>query len=103
MNSKTVESYFLFLIASVIGGVINAMAGGGGLVTFPPLMLVVGAMTPDATSAMAGFASYPTTVWRTRNLLTGVLGRGWLWLLVIPSFLGGLIGALQLSSSLVLQ
>src|SRR5437867_13405456 len=75
MNSKTVESYFLFFIASVIGGVINAIAGGGGLITFPPLMLVVGAMTPDATSAMAGFASYPTTVWRTRNLLTGILVR----------------------------
>src|SRR5437870_12571970 len=54
-------------------------------------------MTADATSAVAGFASYPTAVWRTRNLLTGVLGSGGLWLLVIPSFLGGLIGALLLS------
>src|SRR5881392_4142605 len=60
-------------------------------------MLVVGPMTADATSAVAGFASYPTAVWRTRNLLTGVLGSGWLWLLVIPSFLGGLIGARPLS------
>jgi uncharacterized membrane protein YfcA len=74
-----------------------AIAGGGGLITFPLLMLVVGPMTADATSAVAGFASYPTAVWRTRNLLTGVLGSGWLWLLVIPSFLGGLIGALLLS------
>src|SRR5947199_2300762 len=54
------------------------MAGGGGLITFPLLMLVVGPMTADATSAVAGFASYPTAVWRTRNLLTGVLGSGWL-------------------------
>ncbi len=91
------ETYFLFFIASIVGGVINAIAGGGGLITFPLLMLVVGPMTADATSAVAGFASYPTAVWRTRNLLTGVLGSGWLWLLVIPSFLGGLIGALLLS------
>jgi uncharacterized protein len=35
--------------------------------------------------------------WRTRNLLTGVLGSEWLWLLLIPSVLGGLIGALLLS------
>src|SRR5207253_9758654 len=54
-------------------------------------------MTADATSAVAGFASYPTAVWRTRNLLTGVLGSGGLWLLVIPSFLGGVRGALLLS------
>jgi uncharacterized protein len=92
-----VESYFLFLIASVVGGVINTVAGGGGLITFPLLMLVTGPMTADATSAVAGFASYPTAVWRTRNLLTGVLGSGWLWLLLVPSVLGGLMGALLLS------
>ncbi len=91
------ESYFLFFIASIVGGVINAIAGGGGLITFPLLMLVVGPMTADATSAVAGFASYPAAVWRTRNLLAGVLGSGWLWLLLIPSFLGGLIGALLLT------
>jgi uncharacterized membrane protein YfcA len=68
-------------------GVINAVAGGGGLITFPLLMLVTGPMAADATSALAGFASYPTAVWRTRNLLTGVLGSGWLWLLLIPSVL----------------
>lgn len=93
------ETYFLFFIASIVAGVINAVAGGGGLITFPLLMLVVGPLTADATSAVAGFASYPTAVWRTRNLLTGVLGSGWLWLLLIPSVLGGLIGALLLSHS----
>jgi uncharacterized membrane protein YfcA len=36
-------------------------------------------------------------VWRTRGQLAGVLGRGWLWLLLIPSVLGGLIGAVLLS------
>jgi uncharacterized membrane protein YfcA len=92
-----VATYVLFFLASIVAGVINAVAGGGGLITFPLLMLVVGPLTADATSAVAGFASYPTAVWRTRNLLTGVLGSGWLWLLVIPSVVGGLIGALLLS------
>ena len=91
------ETYFLFFIASVIGGAINALAGGGGLITFPLLMLVVGPVTADATSAIALFPAYPAAVWRTRNLLTGVLGSGWLWLLLIPSVLGRLIGALLLS------
>jgi uncharacterized protein len=92
-----VETYFLFFIASIVGGLINAVAGGGGLITFPLLMLVVPPVTADAASAVALFFAYPTAVWRTRNLLTGVLGSGWLWLLLIPSVLGGLVGALLLS------
>jgi uncharacterized protein len=36
-------------------------------------------------------------VWRTRGQLAGVLDRKWLWLLLIPSVLGGLLGALLLS------
>src|SRR6266513_1007238 len=91
------ETYLLFFLASIVGGAINAIAGGGGLITFPLLMLVLPPVIADATSAVALFFAYPTAVWRTRNLLTGVLGSGWLWLLLIPSVLGGLIGALLLS------
>ena len=90
-------NYFLFFIATVVAGTINALAGGGGLITFPLLMLVVTPVTADATSALALFFAYPTAVWRTRNQLEGVFGRGWLWLLLIPSVLGGLIGAVLLN------
>lgn len=90
-------NYFLFFIATVVAGTINALAGGGGLITFPLLMLVVTPVTADATSALALFFAYPTAVWRTRNQLEGVFGRRWLWLLLIPSVLGGLIGAVLLS------
>jgi uncharacterized membrane protein YfcA len=91
------ESYLLFFVATIIAGAINAMAGGGGLITFPLLMLVVTPVTSDATSAIALFFAYPTAVWRTRSQLSGVLGRRWLWLLLIPCVLGGLIGAVLLS------
>ena len=47
--------------------------------------------------AVALFFAYPTAVWRTRDQLGGVLGRGWLWLLLIPSVIGGLIGGVLLS------
>jgi len=56
------ETYLLFFIASVVGGIINAVAGGGGLITFPLLMLVVGPTTADATSAIALFPAYPAAV-----------------------------------------
>jgi uncharacterized membrane protein YfcA len=92
-----VETYLLFFVASIVAGAINALAGGGGLITFPLLMLVVAPVTADATSAVALLAAYPTAVWRTRGQLAGVLDRGWLWLLLIPSLLGGLLGALLLS------
>jgi uncharacterized membrane protein YfcA len=92
-----VQTYLLFFLASVVGGVINAIAGGGGLITFPLLMLVMSPVTADATSAIGAVLAYPAAVWRTRELLTGVLGSRWLWLLLIPSVLGGLIGALLLS------
>ena len=90
-------THFFFFIATIVAGTINALAGGGGLITFPLLMLVVTPVTADATSALALFFAYPTAVWRTRSQLEGVFVRGWLWLLLIPSVLGGLIGAVLLS------
>jgi len=60
-------------------------------------MLVVTPVTADATNAVALFFAYPTAVLRTRDQLAGVLGHGWLWLLLIPSVLGGLFGAVLLS------
>jgi uncharacterized membrane protein YfcA len=61
------------------------------------LMLVVTPVTADATSAVALFFAYPTAVWRTRSQLEGVFDRRWFWLLLVPSMLGGLIGAVLLS------
>jgi uncharacterized protein len=92
-----VETYLLFFVASIVAGVINALAGGGGLITFPLLMLVVAPLTADATSAVGLLFAYPTAVWRTRSQLAGVLDRKSFWLLLIPSVLGGLFGALLLS------
>src|SRR6266536_527173 len=60
-------------------------------------MLVVPPVTADATSAVALFFAYPTAVWRTRGQLSGLFGHAWLWLLLVPSLLGGLLGALLLS------
>jgi uncharacterized membrane protein YfcA len=90
-------THFLFFIATIVAGTINALAGGGGLITFPVLMLVVTPVTADATSALALFFAYPTAVWRTRSQLEGVFGTRWLWLLLVPTVLGGLIGAVLLS------
>jgi uncharacterized protein len=90
-----VETHILFFLAAILAGAINALAGGGGLITFPLLALVVPPVTADATSALALLPAYPAAVWRTRGELSGVTRRQ-LWLLLVPSVLGGLVGALLL-------
>jgi uncharacterized protein len=90
-----VEIHILFFVAAILAGAINSLAGGGGLITFPLLTLVVAPVTADATSAFALLPAYPTATWRTRGELAEV-PRRWLWMLLIPSVLGGLVGALLL-------
>src|SRR5215207_5807155 len=80
-------------MAAVVAGLINSLAGGGGLITFPLLALVVPPVVADATSALALLPAYPGAVWRTRDRLQEVR-RLWLWLLLVTSALGGLVGAL---------
>lgn len=89
------ETYVVFFVAAIVAGLINSMAGGGGLLTFPLLTLVVPPVVADATSALALLPAYPSAVWRTRHKLTEV-PRRWIWLLLVPSVLGGLLGALML-------
>src|SRR6267154_1142399 len=90
-------TYVLLFLANIVAGTINALAGDGGLITFPLLLLTVAPVTADATSAVALFFAYPTAVWRTRSQLDGVFGHGWLWLLLVPCVLGGVAGAMLLS------
>jgi hypothetical protein len=92
-KGHVVEIHALFFLAAIVAGAINALAGGGGLITFPLLALVVPPVTADATSALALLPAYPAAVWRTRDELSE-LPRRWLWLLLVPSELGGLVGAL---------
>jgi uncharacterized protein len=89
------ETHILFFVAAVAAGLINSLAGGGGLITFPLLALIVPPVVADATSALALLPAYPSAVWRTRSKLREVR-RLWLWLLLVTSALGGLVGALML-------
>ena len=86
----------LFLVA-IVATAINSIAGGGGLLTFPVLMTVLPPLTADATSAVALLPAYMTSTWAGRKHLPPV--RHWFWLLLGPSLLGSLIGALLLNWS----
>ena len=91
------ETHVLLFLVAIVAGAVNAMAGGGGLLTFPVLMTVVTPVTADATSAVALLPAYVTSTWAGRKHLAPV--RHWFWLLLGPSLLGGLVGALLLNWS----
>jgi uncharacterized membrane protein YfcA len=82
----------LFLVAIVI-----RQPAAVGLLTFPVLMTVLPPVTADATSAVAHLPAYMTSTWAGRKHLPPV--RHWFWLLLGPSLLGSLIGALLLNWS----
>ena len=70
----------------------NAIAGGGTLLTFPAL--VAAGLSPLAANATSTVALVPgalTSMWGYRGELTGA--RRWAVALTIPSLLGGLLGA----------
>lgn len=85
----------LVVIAAAIGGGINAIAGGGTLVTFPALVgLGVPAIVANATSTVALWPGAIGSMYGYRHELAGV--RAWAVRFAVPSLVGGLVGALLL-------
>jgi hypothetical protein len=92
-----VGTYAGLCLAAALGGLVNAVAGGGTLLTFPALLAALGS-TPqapviaNATSTLALVPGSLGGMWGYRQDLAGC-GR-WLGLLVGPSLAGGLCGSL---------
>src|SRR5688572_1807816 len=85
----------LVVIAAALGGAINAIAGGGTLVTFPALVgLGVPAIVANATSTVALWPGALGSMYGYRHELAGV--RTWAVRFAAPSLIGGLVGALLL-------
>ena len=79
-------------LASVLGGGVNAIAGGGTLLTFPALVgLGVPALTANATSTVALWPGALGSMWGYRGELGGA--RAWVARLTLPSVAGGALGA----------
>ena len=86
------------VIASVLGGAANSVAGGGMLLVFPALIgLGVPAVSANATSTVALWPGGLSSMLGYRDALRGT--RAWVRVLVIPSLLGGVAGAWLLTRS----
>ena len=94
LGSDPIRLLFV-LIAAVIGGAVNSIAGGGTLLTFPALVgLGIPALIANATSTVALWPGAVASMWGYSDLLVGM--RTWVTRLAIPSLIGGLVGAILL-------
>lgn len=78
--------------AAFLAGAVNAVAGGGTLITFPALLAA--GLSPVAANATSTVALVPgsfSSFWGYRAHVRGE--RALLWALVVPSLVGGGLGA----------
>ncbi len=88
--------YALLVIAALIAGAQNALAGGGSFITFPALLLLgMDARAANITSTVALFPGQLTTGWAGRSHVSGAEGLSFR-MLVILSLIGGALGAILL-------
>jgi uncharacterized membrane protein YfcA len=85
----------LWLILAAAGfaaGVINAIAGGGSLLSFPALLLTgMSPIVANATNTVAVWPGSLSSAWAYRGQLAQHRQR--VWLLAWPSLIGGLLGS----------
>jgi uncharacterized protein len=84
---------WLVLAAAGFGaGVINAIAGGGSLLSFPALLLTgMGSVAANATNTLAVWPGTVSSAWAYRKLIAEERRRA--VLLALPSAVGGLVGS----------
>lgn len=94
--SSPVLTFIVLTAAAFIGGILNALAGGGGLVAFPALLFAgLNPVHANASSIVALVPGNVSSVWAYRHKILGIREVN------VTSFLGlslagGLLGALLL-------
>jgi uncharacterized protein len=82
-------------VAALLAGVINSVAGGGTLLTFPSL--IAAGLSPLAANATSTVALLPASLSAMHGYRGELAGsRRWAIGLALPSFVGGGLGALLL-------
>jgi uncharacterized membrane protein YfcA len=85
-------TYAFITLAAFAAGVINAVAGGGTLLTFPALLSVLPSVVANGTSTVALVPGSLAGAWGYRQEVRD----SWRWIgfLLIPSVIGGALGTL---------
>ena len=83
---------WIVLLSGLLAGAINAIAGGGTMLTFPALLAAgLPPVLANTTSTVALYFGMPGSVWAFRKRLKEV--KHWILPLGIVSLIGGLLGA----------
>src|SRR4051794_27366755 len=92
MPAPRAVQVFTIIVISAVAGVMNAIAGGGTLLTFPALVgLGISPIVANATSTVALWPGAVSSMWGYRDELAG--SSRWAAGFAIPSLIGGGIGA----------
>ncbi|HEY1405412.1 MAG TPA: sulfite exporter TauE/SafE family protein [Spirochaetota bacterium] len=90
-----IYAYILLFAAALFAGAVNSVAGGGSLISFPMLIaLGVSPIQANATNTAAVWPGSLSSALAYRK--DTALYKGLLMTLVIPSVIGGLLGAVVL-------
>ncbi|HEX4146014.1 MAG TPA: sulfite exporter TauE/SafE family protein [Pirellulales bacterium] len=90
------ETYLWLCLSAIAAGAINAVAGGGTLLTFPALFAALGtsagaSVMANATSTVALVPASLAAIWGYRREFIAI--RRWALMLAAPSLVGGFIGS----------
>jgi uncharacterized membrane protein YfcA len=86
---------FVSALAALLAGILNSVAGGGTLLTFPALVAAgLSPLNANATSTVALLPASLSSMLGYRSELSGA--RQWAVAFALPSLLGGAIGAVLL-------
>lgn len=84
--------WLVLAAAGFAAGVINAIAGGGSLLSFPALLLTgMGSVAANATNTLAVWPGTVASTWAYRGHILDERRRG--LILALPSAVGGLLGS----------
>src|SRR2546426_342158 len=90
--SEYLTTYLLLCFSALVAGAMNSVAGGGTLFTFSALLTVVDPVVANATSTVALVPGSLAGAWGYRDEMRA--SSRWVALLIWPSLLGGVVGAL---------
>ncbi|MGI1691578.1 sulfite exporter TauE/SafE family protein [Thermoanaerobacter uzonensis] len=86
------SNYVIILVASILAGATNAIAGGGTLITFTALVWVgINPLSANITNTVALWTGSVTGAWAFKERLYQT--KELLRFLTLPSLLGGILGA----------
>jgi uncharacterized membrane protein YfcA len=90
-----VLTWLLLILAALGAGIVNAVAGGGSLISFPALLLTgMGSVRANATNTLAVWPGSVSSAWAYRDRIAEERRRA--VVLAVPSLAGGLTGSVLL-------